>query len=388
MRNHRVDESIQISMRGLLVMLTVSLLGAQQATPTRQATPTNPLAVPDPKAVPAKTTDDVASIGGVTVRIVMAPVTVTDRAGNIVDGLQPSDFRLFDNGKLQKVTEDMTSHPLSLVVAVQANDQVEKILPQIQKLGALLQGQVLGDEGEAAVVAFDHRIQTMTDFTSDPDKIALALKKIKPGSWSSRMNDATIESVNLLKTRPATRRRALLLISEVTDKGSQIRPREVLAAAEFANVVIYSVDISHLLSSLTATPAPPKPDTRPPGAVHLPAGNVMTPTIESQMALGDFSPLIKDIFDVTKSVFVKNPLEVYTTYSGGRQYTFMNQRTLDRAVSDLGSELHSQYLLTYVPNNQQEAGYHNIVVQVAKPDLKIRARDGYYLAGTPEGAKK
>jgi hypothetical protein len=48
--------------------------------------------------------------------------------------------------------------------------------------------------------------------------------------------------------------------------------------------------------------------------------------------------------------------------------------------------LHSQYLLTYSPNNQEVAGFHNIVVQVTKPDLKIRTRDGYYLAGTPEGA--
>ena len=56
---------------------------------------------------------------------------------------------------------------------------------------------------------------------------------------------------------------------------------------------------------------------------------------------------------------------------------------LDRAVSDLGEELHSQYLLTYVPDKavQSEAGYHNIVVQVLRPDMKIRARDGYYWAG-------
>ncbi|HEV2202325.1 MAG TPA: VWA domain-containing protein [Bryobacteraceae bacterium] len=382
-------------MRGLFVILTASLLGAQQATPTRQATPTltpptlqatPTLGAPTPQATP--TSDQDAPIGNVTVRIVMAPATVTDRLGNIVDGLQPSDFRLFDNGKLQRVTEDMTSHPLSLVVAVQANEQVEKILPQVQKLGALLQAQVLGDEGEAAILAFDSRVQTMTGFTSDPDKIAMALKKIKAGSWTSRLNDATLESINLLKTRPPTRRRVLLLISEAGDKGSQIRPREVLAAAEFANIVIYSIDISHVLSSLTATPPPPSPDTRPPGAVHLPAGNVATPTTDSQMALGDWTPLIKDVFNEAKSVFVKNPLEVFTNYSGGRQYSFLNQKTLDRAVSDLGNELHSQYLLTYVPNNQQEAGYHNIVVQVAKPDLRIRARDGYYLAGTPEGAKK
>jgi len=47
----------------------------------------------------------------------------------------------------------------------------------------------------------------------------------------------------------------------------------------------------------------------------------------------------------------------------------------------LGEELHSQYLLTYRPSNQEEAGYHKIVVDVVSPDLKIRARNGYYWAG-------
>ena len=320
----------------------------------------------------------------------MAPVTVTDNNGNIIDGLNPGDFRLYDNGKLQKVTEDMTSHPLSLVVAIQANAQVEKILPQIQKLGSLLQAQVLGEEGEVAVVEFDHRVQTLTGFTSDPDKVNAALKSIKPGSWSSRLNDAAIESITMLKSRPSTRRRALLLIGENGDKGSQIKPREVMAPAEFANVVIYSVDMSHLLASLTATPPPPltRHAASGRGAHGGQGGNVATPTTDSQNALGDWTPVIKDIFDEAKGVFVKNPLEVFTQYSGGRQYTFMNQRALDRAVSDFGAELHSQYLLTYVPNNQDEPGFHNIVVQVARPDLKVRTRDGYYLAGTPEGAKK
>ena len=391
MQNHPADRGIyNISMKMLAGLLVASLLMAQQSTPLAwqpgapQSTPLAPgVRQSEPLTQPAA---DKPTFGA-TVRIVMAPVTVTDRNGNIIDGLMPSDFRLYDNGKLQRVTEDMTSHPLSLVVAVQANAQVEKILPQIQKIGALLQAQVLGDNGEAAILEFDHRVQTLTDFTSDPDKVVAALKKIKAGSWTSRLNDAALESINLLKTRPATRRRALLLISESLDKGSQLKPREVLEAAEFANVVIYSVDISHVLASLTATPPPLATDTRPPGAVHMPGGNVATPTTDSQLQLGNWTPLIKDIFDVTKGVFVKNPLEVFTAYSGGRQYTFLDQRALDRAVSDFGAELHSQYLLTYSPNNQQEPGFHNIVVQVARPDLKIRTRDGYYLAGTPEGAK-
>jgi VWFA-related protein len=317
------------------------------------------------------------------VRIVMTPVTVTDRGGNIIPGLTPADFRLLDNGKLQKIDQDMASHPMSMVIAVQANDKVEKILPQIQKLGSAIQQQILGDEGEVAILEFDHRMQTLSDFTSDPDAISKALKKLKPGSTSSRLNDAAIEAINLLKKRPETRRKVLLLISESRDNGSELKPREVLSAAEFANVNIYSIDISHLMSSLTAGPSANRSvlDNRPPGAVYQPNGAVETPTTQAQAALGNWVPLLDEIFIAAKGVFVPNPLKVYTTYTGGRQYSFMTQRELERAVSDLGAELHSQYLLTYTPNNQEEGGFHNIIVQVLKPDLKVRARDGYYIAG-------
>ena len=42
---------------------------------------------------------------------VMAPVIVHDAQGNIVNGLSPLDFELYDNGKLQKITEDATTPP-------------------------------------------------------------------------------------------------------------------------------------------------------------------------------------------------------------------------------------------------------------------------------------
>ena len=316
--------------------------------------------------------------------IVMTPVTVTDKSGNIINGLTVKDFRLEDNKKPQAITEDIAIHPISLVIAVQANLEVEKMLPMIQKLASSIQAQVLGDDGEAAVLQFDHRITTLTDFTSDPDKLAGAFKKMKVGSSQSRLNDATIEGINLLKKRPDSRRKVLLLISESGDKSSELRPREVLSAAEFANVVIYSIDISKTMSQITAAPSANRSvlDNRPPGAVYMPGGNVETATTQSQTNMGNWAPLVKDLYDTAKGIFVANPLKVYTTYTGGQQYQFKSQKDLDRAVSDLGQELHSQYLLTYRPTNPDEAGYHNIVVRVLKPDLYIRARDGYYWAGS------
>ena len=56
-----------------------------------------------------------------TVRNVQAPVTVLDAEGQIVHGLNALDFKLYDNGREQNIFEDLSEHPISLVVAIQAN---------------------------------------------------------------------------------------------------------------------------------------------------------------------------------------------------------------------------------------------------------------------------
>lgn len=137
-----------------------------------------------------------------TVNVVVAPTVVLDRNGNYVNDLKPADFQLLDNGKPQNIKVDVSFIPISLVVAVQANPAAEPVLPKIRKIGSLLQGLLVGEQGEVAIVAFDHRVQVKQDFTSDTDKLEEALKKITPGGSSSRMIDAVVESVRMPR-RPA-----------------------------------------------------------------------------------------------------------------------------------------------------------------------------------------
>src|SRR5689334_1352559 len=212
---------------------------------------------------------------------VMAPVIVRDNQGNIVNGLTPLDFELYDNGKLQKITEDATSHPVSLVVAVQASANMDKLLPGIRKIGSLFSGLVLSETGELAVLSFDHRVQTMTEFTSDATKISDALKKIKVGSSQSHLNDAAMRGVNMLRTRDKSRRRVLLLISETRDNGSQMGVRDVLTEAEFKDIAVYAVEVSRIMTSLTSHPDPPRPSGIPPEARTLPAGVIGTLTTDA-----------------------------------------------------------------------------------------------------------
>lgn len=111
----------------------------------------------------------------------------------------------------------------------------------------------------------------------------------------------------------------------------------------------------------------------------------MTPTLDNQINNnGDWTPVFKELFIAAKAIFVPNPLEVYSRYTGGREFPFYTQKGLEKAIADIGDELHNQYILTYQPNDQSEAGYHTIKVTVDKPDLKVFTREGYRLAAKPQ----
>lgn len=354
-------------MRTIAIILAASLaLSAQQPTP------------PSPQDSP----DDRLIIRE-RVTNVLAPTTVFDRDGNIVNGLTVSDFVLYDNDKQQRIQADIIFQPISLVIAIQANAQVDKMIPKIQKIGAAIDSSILGETGEAAVIAFDHRVQVLQDFTSEKGKIDAAIRKISVyGSSSSRLNDACMQAMNMLRNRPKDRRRILLLISETRDSSSAARPRDVLLQAQFSDVLVYTINISHWVAALTRTPSAPRPDPIPPEARHVPAAaGVMTPTMQSQMQMGNTLPAFVEIFKAVKGIFIDNPSELLTKFTGGREYTFANQSSLDHSVRDIGEEIHSQYLLSYTPSNK-EGGYHAIRVDViGRPSLKVRTRPGYWVAG-------
>ncbi|MDQ6677595.1 MAG: VWA domain-containing protein [Acidobacteriota bacterium] len=319
-----------------------------------------------------------------SVSFVQAPVTVFDRSGAIVNGLKPSDFRLFDNGKEQDIHVDVAFQPISLVIVIQKSSRVEAVLPQIQKSGNLIEPLVIGDQGEAAVLAFDHRIQEMQGFTNNPVKIADAFKNIHAGSSSARMIDAVDKAVYMLRSRPASRRRIIMLISETRDQSSEGKFKETLVDAQLSNVTIYTVNISRMVTALTSKPEPPRPDPLPPAAHNLPGGQPNTPTtVENYTRLGnrlEFAPMIKEIYKDAKGLFVDNPSTIFTDQTGGEQYTFYRQRGLEDVIQRISEEIHSQYMISYNPNNKNEGGFHEIDVRLDRPEYRARTRPGYYLA--------
>jgi len=363
--------------RALTAALAATALLSQQP-----AAPPTSAAIDKPPDL-ADTTPDVP-IERTSVSFVQVPVTVFDRSGSIVNGLQPNQFRVFDNGKEQDIRVDVEFQPISLVIVIQKSDRTEAVLPQIQKSGNLIEPLVIGGQGEAAVLAFDHRILEMQGFTNDPVKIADAFKKIHAGSPSARMYDAVDKAVYMLRSRPASRRRIIMLISETRDQSSEGKFREALIDAQLSNVTIYSLNISRVVTAVTAKQTIPRPDPLPPAAHNLPGGQPNTPTtVQNYTRLGnrlEFGPMLKEIYKDAKGLFVDNPSTIFTDQTGGEQYAFYREKGLQDVIQRISEEIHSQYIVSYNPNNKNEGGFHEIEIRLDRPEYRARARPGYYLA--------
>ncbi len=181
--------------------------------------------------------------------VVLAPVTVLTPQGRYVNGLEARDFRLYDNDKLQDIRMDVSFTPISMVVAIQRNNRTEGVLSAIKKIGPMLETLLLGEQGEAALLAFDHRLEVIQDFTNDGARFTKALERLMPGSTSSRVVDATFKAIEMLRKRPRDRRRILVLISETKDRGSEGKLRDALLEAEFNNVIVYTININRAVAS-------------------------------------------------------------------------------------------------------------------------------------------
>jgi VWFA-related protein len=331
----------------------------------------------------------------VQVALVTTPVTVRDSRGVMVHDLEANNFQVTDNGIAQKISHfDLGGDPLSLVILVESSSRIEPLMPEMRKTGILFTQTVMGPTGEAAVVGFNDSVDKLQDFTSHADTVESTIANLTAGTSGSKLYDAMAVGVEMLSSRPQGtrenpgRRRVLLILSEAVDEGSEKTLGEVLRQAELANVTIYGVGLSTTRAELRAKPKTPERPNLPVGTLPPPPGVPDTPTLEDNRYAGvDLLSAaiwaVEHIHDQVKG----NSLEVAAAATGGASLSTFKDRSIEKAIDEIGGELHSQYTLSYTPTDADATGYHEIKVSVIRSNaknLKIRARPGYYLA-PPEG---
>jgi len=329
----------------------------------------------------------------VRVALVNTPVTVRNGRGDMVHDLEAGNFQVTDNGIAQQISHfDLGGDPLSLVILLQTSSRIEPLMPQVRKTGILFTQTVIGPTGEAAVVSFNDSVDKLQDFTTNGDLVENAIAHLGAGTSGSKLYDAMSVGVEMLTGRPQAtpdkpgRRRVLMILSEATDVGSEAKLGEVLRQAQLANVTIYSVGLSTTRAELQAQPKDTRPKITPPGAFPLPPqpGTPQTPTSEENR-YGNIDYLALAIWAVqhAENKIKDHALEVAATATGGAHLATFKDRSIEKAIDEIGGELHSQYTISYTPTGSDAVGYHEIKVNVVRNDaknLKVRARPGYYLA--------
>jgi VWFA-related protein len=293
-----------------------------------------------------------------SVPLVLVPVTVTDSKGKSVDGLQQSDFVLYDDGVEQKQirmdTSDTVLAPVAMVVAIQSSGISEPALARIHRVGAMIQPLVAGERGEAAVLTYDAEVRTLQEFTRDSAFITGAFEIVEPRTIkSAKLLDAVMEGVQLLQTRPENYRRIMLILGESRDRGSKAKLDKAVEAAQRAGVALYPMTYSAQKIAWASKPsdAPPLPEEP------------------------DYGGAVVELARLRKA----NAAEAFAKSTGGRHLSFTTLDGLENAITQLGEEVHSQYLLSFVPAASKNEGYHRVTVAVKSPrDVVVRARPGYW----------
>lgn len=289
--------------------------------------------------------------------LVLVPTTVTDKKGMLIDGLSVNDFVVTDDGVRQSVhmdTSDTVQAPVSLVVLIQSSGISTPALQRIKLVGAMVQPVVIGQRGQAAVIAYDTEVRTFQEFTSDGGKIRAAFENIEPRTIKqAKLIDSVIEGMKMLDTRPENYRRIMIILGESRDRGSKHKLAEAVEMAQREGVVIYSLTYS---AQGEAWSSSSENDPSMPGGP-------------------DYIGAIGEIARLGKT----NDADAFAKATGGRHLAFLKLGSLEAAMSRTGEEIHSQYLLSFVPQDSKNPALHHLQVTVSKfPDAIVRARPGYW----------
>lgn len=345
-------------MRGRIVLTCLlaatSLLAAAAQQPEPPATP----AVPATPTGPATLT--------IQSQLVFVPTTVFTHSGELLYGLSAKQFVVEADGVPQTARmeeSDLDARPLSLVVAVQCSRSAFREFPKLRGLTSMVENVIGAAPAEVAVVQFGSGEEALAGFTHDPSRWGAALNRLQPCEDSEAdIYDAVEYATQLLETRKATGRRAVLLVSETRDHGSAAKAEAVIEQLNRANTVLDAVSFSPVKSQALAELSQKEPPS--------PAG------------------LISLLIAAVEALRKNAPKEL-ARQSGGEYTNFTTQKGFDRSLLALANHVHNYYLLSFQPRFHETAGgepdpahrgpLHGITVTVPDyPDARLRYRESYW----------
>ena len=329
--------------------------------------------------------------------MVLVPALVKTKSGETVFSLTADDFILTDNGVPQKLhlETDTDSQPLALVVIVENGGQGARHLRDYDHLGSELDA-VIGDVRHlVAVVNFDSKPRIAHDFTDDTDAAARTIATLNEGDQGAAILDALNFGIDLLRDVPPRYRRAILLITETADDGSETSLDDAVRLVSDTNTAIYSFGFSTTKEAVKHEASKlPRPGGTPYGNEPYGAGGCMSldpgadpdahgdRRVQALDCMSDLLPplrVVRMAFIAAKDGLKRNVPESVAQLTGGEYFAFTNAATLKRSLLSVSNDVPNYYLLSFRPESPT-AGLHALQLMLKnRPQLQLKARSTYWL---------
>jgi VWFA-related protein len=213
-------------------------------------------------------------------------------------------------------------------------------------------------------------------FAAMTQNILEGFDRLEKNQQGYATTDGLLAIINELGRLPG--RKALVFFSEGVVLPTEVMPhyRSVISNANRANVSIYSVDAAGLRSS----------------SADVGVGGALTKLGQARARVAasnrdPFGSMMKDL-ERNEELMRSNPesgLRALADETGG--VFIANTNDPGTRMRQVGEDLHSYYVLSYTPTNQNYDGhFRQISLKMTRPGLEIQSRRGYFALANVSGS--
>lgn len=291
---------------------------------------------------------------------VLLPVTVRDASGQLVSDLSRKDFRVFEDGSEQPLSDlSLRQAPVDVALLVDASSSVAESFEDFRRAVGEFSGR-LADDDRFSLVKFDDRVELLLDWTKSRLQLRRALTRLTTGVFT-RFNDALMLSARE-QFRKDQRRHALVVLSDGIDSGRGAASTETaLRALLESQVTVYVISNTQIERA------------RKQSELDNLLGGPDSSVRFNSLRIGDLREGLRVLEASERN------LEQLTGATGGRLYKPQNFDALERVYGEIAEELRQQYALYYTPTNPARDGrFRRVSVEVSGRPFQVSTRVGYY----------
>jgi VWFA-related protein len=317
------------------------------------------LPTPNPSSKQGEQEIDPGDVISVNTSEVLLPATVRDASGALVSNLTRKDFRIFEDGVEQALSDlSLLNVPVDVALIVDASSSVAANLEDFRKAAEGFASHLAPDD-RVSLIQFDDRVVMLQDWTGSLVQLRRALRRIVPGMFT-RFHDAVLLGARDQAPRPNARH-AIIVLTDGIDSGRGISFDAALRGALQAQTTIYVVSNTEI----ERTRKQEELSTLLSGSDSVLRFN--------QLRIDDLRLGLEALNESERH------LEQLTLATGGRLYKPASFNDLERTYAEVADELRHQYALYYSPlNSKRDGEFRRVRVETTNPAHRVAARIGYY----------